>query len=292
MAGRNRRLVLAVALAAMVVLAGCSGGGTGDSAPGGEATSAPTEAADGSGGAATDADRRGSVQANLDARLRIRTGSMTLEVSRFDEARRTLTTATRDLGGYVGGSSAQRHQRDNQSWQTGRLVLRVPAENFSTLVDRAAAAGVVLDSQTEVEDVTEQVVDLEARLSNLRAQRDRLRSLYDDANETEDVLHVQERLSEVQSEIERLEARLRTLEGRVAYSTLTLTLREPSPGTTVGRTEAAWYDIPLLAAFLQSVSGVWTLLRAVAVGVAYLAPYALVFGLPATGGYLLWRRRA
>jgi hypothetical protein len=62
----------------------------------------------------------------------------------------------------------------------------------------------------------------------------------------------------------------------------------------VTRDRQRWYDVGLVAAFLESVGGVATTLRALAVGLAYAAPYLLVFGLPVVGavaGLLRWRRR-
>jgi hypothetical protein len=147
----------------------------------------------------------------------------------------------------------------------------------------------VVESSTSTQDVTEQVVDLQARLENLRAERERLRELYQRANDTEDVLAVERRLSEVQTEIERTEARLQSLERRVAYSTITVEMREPRPDRPA---PDQWYDTPVLAAFLDSVHGVGVVLRAVVVGFAYAAPYLLVFLTPfAVAGGLLYRFR-
>jgi hypothetical protein len=149
-------------------------------------------------------------------------------------------------------------------------------------------SGTVVSAQQNVEDVTDQVVDLEARLRTLRAERDRLRELYQEANSTEEVLAVEERLSEVQTEIERAEARLASLERRVALSTVTVEIREPRPGAPP---EGAWYDTPLVEAFLASVNGVVVTTRALAVATAYAAPYLLAFGLPPVAGVALaWRR--
>jgi chromosome segregation ATPase len=134
------------------------------------------------------------------------------------------------------------------------------------------------------------LVDLEARLSNLRAERDRLRTLYERANTTEDVLAVQRELSEVQGEIERLEAQKRSLEQRVAYSTLTVELREPGPVRDYVREE--WYDTPVLEAFLESVNGVLVVGRALVVAFAYALPYIVAFFAPlAVLAAVAWRFR-
>jgi hypothetical protein len=287
-------LVLAATLALLVVAAGCSGssGGDAQSATAGgdlaEEAGAETEAA--SNG---DAEFQGqSADYQVDQREVIRTGAVSVRVDSYDDARRNLTQATRELGGYVADSSEQVHSRGNRTWTTGKVVLRVPKENFSALLSQAKGAGVVQKASTNQQDVTDKLVDIDARLSNLRAQRDRLRDLYEQANDTEDVLAVQERLSEVQSEIERLEAQRKSLKQQVAYSTITVELNEPRPEREVPETtEENWHETGLLSAFTASVHGVVVVLRSLAVAGAFGLPYVLAFGVPLVGGYAFWRRR-
>lgn len=289
MSSRTRRVAVAVALAALLVLAGCTGGSGGD---GGELTRSQATG-DASAGEQTSQESGGSGQPELAAqsRLRVTTGEVRVEVEEFGAARSELASATADLGGYVSDSSQQRHTEGNRTWTTGTVTIRVPSGNFSALLARAKALGTVESVSTDTEDVTEQVVDIEARLDNLRAQRDRLRTLYDEANDTEAVLEVGERLSEVQSEIERLEGKLQVLQDRVAYSTLTVHLAEPEPEepTETSRDEA-WYDTGVVAAFAESAHGVVVTLRALAVAFAYAAPYALAFGAPVVAGVVALRR--
>jgi len=299
----SQRRIVVVAVVGLVLLSGCSAplggsGGAGDAAPGpdgdrnlaggdgGDGAAAP-ENEDGAAFAAATGVDATSVQRQRDV---IRTGQVDIEVESFGTARESVVSATRDHGGFVSGSDRNVHTRGDENWTTGRLVLRVPSENFSDLKTDVEAVGTVRNSETEREDITEQLADLEARLANLRAERDRLRTLYEEANETEDVLAVGERLSDVQGEIERLEAKQRSLEGKVAYSTLTVELSEPRPGPAAVDTEQ-WYDTGVVSAFLSSIDGVLVTLRALSVGIAYALPYVLVFGIPLAGiGYLVRRR--
>ncbi|KTG10074.1 hypothetical protein AUR64_10770 [Haloprofundus marisrubri] len=291
----SSRTIATLAVALLLVTAGCaaSSGGNED---GGYLSGQSTQVSSGGdGGAATDAAAEGET-ANVDGdaqfaqrREIIRTGEMRVEVDDVETARDNLTAAVEARGGYVSDTSVENRGDGNQTWSNGRIVLRVPQENYSALLEDAREEGTVEFEQTGTQDVTGQVVDLEARLENLRAERDRLRELYQQANETEDVLAVQRELSDVQSEIERIEAQLQTLEQRVAFSTLTVHLEEPRPEGLYDR--ASWYDTGVLAAFLESVSGVGVTLRALVVGFAYAAPYLLVFGVPLVGAVILLRRR-
>mgnify|MGYP002277365581 CR=1 FL=1 len=286
-------------LVALVLLAGCNGaaggadaGGGGDSAGLTDASMVEEQAADaaangGDGGDGGGADDGAAAAAT--GRSIIRTGTVELRVDDYERSRSNLTALVASQGGYVGESAQQVRGDDDATWTEGRMVLRVPAENFSTTMTAIEREGTVRASRTSTQDVTEQVVDLEARLGNLRAERERLRTLYAEANDTEDVLAVERRLSEVQTEIERTEAELQNIQRRVAYSTITVELAEPRPDRPA---PDRWYDTPVVAAFLESVEGVGVVLRATVVAAAFAAPYLLVFLTPfAVVGGLLYRYR-
>lgn len=276
---RSRRTFAALLVAALIVLAGCSGAG-GD---GGEAADlAATEAAEQAAGAPaeeapSEADGGSDDGApQVQDRQVIRTGRVTLTVDDYERARRNLSRAVEEMDGFVSDSTRRTHEVRGGTYVTGSVTLRVPNERFDAAMDRAESMGTVERAETNSEDVTDRLVDVEARLSNLRSERERLRTLYDRANDTEDVLAVQRRLSETQERIERLEAQQRSLERQVTYSTITVDLNEerPDPGPDAVQ---KWYDVPLVGAFLESVHGVTVALRALAVLAAYALPYLLVF---------------
>jgi hypothetical protein len=286
------RRFLTALVVALVLLAGCAGAGTGGDS--GEPDS--VELADQSGGDAGDggdggagaerpeqsggdAGAPGEVNAAVQERAIIRTGTVRLEVENATTSRETLQTRARELGGYTAGSELTRHRRNNATWKEGYLVVRVPSENFSAMLDGASAQGVVRSENTETEDVTDQLVDLNARLENLRAERDQLRRIYNRSNSTEDVLAVQERLSDVQGEIERLEAQKRSLEDRVAYSTLRIELREPQPeGTT--REVTPFHEQSPLSALNNSVATLVQVLRTLFLLGVIAAPWLAVAAIP------------
>jgi TolA-binding protein len=291
---RRARVVGTLLVALMAVVAGCggaaqSGGGAGDGAAAEEradATQAESTAlAADSGGS----DEASSVQ-SIDSRALVRTGRIELEVTDFERTERNLTQLVESRDGFVSDTQQQQRRVGDRTYLVGEMVLRVPNERFSATFADVQEEGEVLQSSTSTEDVTEQLVDIEARLDNLRAQRDRLRALYENANDTEAVLQVERRLSEVQTEIERLEARKQALERRVAYSTITVEIREERPDRL--GVDEKWYDIGFVGAFLESVDGVVVAATAAVVLVGYALPYFLAVFLPigALGSVVAWRR--
>lgn len=289
---RGKRPLVAVGLAFLILLAGCSGGGTGADMA---ATDAAVEYNGDAGGAESKAQATGTPAESMDDadaqasnRKRIKTGEFRVRVTAFESSRTNLTTAVRSHGGYVSSSQIRAEERDNETYTDGTIVFRVPAENYTEFVETVKAQGLVVNEAEQERDVTQRHADLEARLKSLRAERDRLRELYEDANDTEAVLKVQRELAEVQREIETTEARLRTLENKVAYSTVTVRLHEERPDRTYE--EDNWYETGLIAAFLESVDGVFVTIRALGVGLAYALPYLAAFGIPAYGVVAAVRR--
>lgn len=290
---RRTRTLATLAVAVLLVTAGCSAGSDSIAPSGGDLDAPATQAADGAGGSGngaggTEAEQVGT-PGGQDGRKLVHTAELTVRVDSFEATESNLTAAVRNHGGYVGDATMRTEEYGNETYTEGTLVLRVPVENYQAFLSTVQGEGLVLRSNENVDDVTRQYVDLEARLENLRRQRDRLRDLYERANDTEEVLAVEDRLSEVQGEIERTEARLRTLQNQVTYATVTVHVREERPERTpFERTH--WYDIGVVAAFLESIDGVVVALRALVVGTAYVTPYLLVFGLPALGLVALLRR--
>ncbi len=280
---RRNRTLAAVALACLLVLAGCTGAGNGDGA-----TQAALDGGEPTYDQATGTPVEEDSASSASDRMRIYTANLAVRVDAFEPSRSNLSAAVEAHGGYVGNSQITTNEWDEETYRDGRFTYRVPAENYSAFLEAVRAEGTVVREEENVQDVTGQHADLEARLENLRAERDRLRELYDQANDTEDVLAVQRELSDVQGEIERTEARLETLENRVAYATVTVELREERPDDPA--VDDRWYDTGVIAAFLESVDGAIVALRALVVGIAYALPYLIAFGVPLFGLGVVFKR--
>ncbi|GAB7008412.1 DUF4349 domain-containing protein [Halorubrum trueperi] len=285
---KTRRLLCIVTLAMFVALAGCAGAGGGDAGDSNarESGTVEVDGGDGSGSTTEDAgdDASGELYAaagggdgQTDAaeadRQLIRTGDLRVTVDSFEDADAEARSIAGSHDGFVSDSTRETLERGDERYTVGELTLRVPSEEFDSATTDLESLGNVERSTTESRDVTDRLADLEARLENRRAERDRLRELYEDANTTEDVLAVQRELADVQEEIERMEAEQAALEERVALSTIRVELREEPP--EADSVTAAWHDTGVVTAFMESVSGVRTVLRAAVVGSAYAAPYLL-----------------
>ncbi|MCU0373650.1 MAG: DUF4349 domain-containing protein [Ignavibacteria bacterium] len=159
-----------------------------------------------------------------DQRMIIRTGTMNLEVEKFEEAERILTETVKRLGGYVANSSLNQYQNGKKY---GTLVLKVPAVKFDELVSEAGKNGKVMSQNVASNDITEEFVDLESRLKTQKELEQRLiKILNEKASRLAEVIEVEEKLASVRQKIENIEGRMKLLKSQSDYSTLTVTISE------------------------------------------------------------------
>jgi Domain of unknown function (DUF4349) len=281
---RLRRVVVGLALAAVV--AGCGIGG-GDGAGGGsraepgaaqgQAAVAPDDAArpaKGSGGAAAEVRL-----VDLGNRI-VRTATVDLEVGKgaLDETiDRATGVVTRADGIYVGSSTSV----PGQGPARGEVTFRVPVAAFEAVLRELKALGTYRGERSSTEDVTNRYVDLRGQLTAWRAQERVYLRLLGRARSIGDVIAVQNQLQQVQSNIERLQGQLDHLEDQSSFSTIALDLSEPGAGGAAqprGRLERAW---------ATAVSGLGVMAAAALVALVWLTPLGVLAGL-----VLLLRRAA
>jgi Domain of unknown function (DUF4349) len=281
---RLRRVVVGLALAAVV--AGCGIGG-GDGASGGSRAgpgAAQEQAAVATGDAARPAKGSGGAAAevrlvDLGNRI-VRTATVDLEVGKgaLDETiDRATDVVTRADGIYVGSSTSV----PGQGPARGEVTFRVPVAAFEAVLRELKALGSYRGERSSTEDVTNRYVDLRGQLTAWRAQERVYLRLLGRARSIGDVIAVQNQLQQVQSNIERLQGQLDHLEDQSSFSTIALDLSEPGAGGATqprGRLERAW---------ATAVSGLGVMAAAALVALVWLTPLGVLTGL-----VLLLRRAA
>jgi len=148
------------------------------------------------------------------ARLLIYAATLHLEVLDAAKAIAGIDQLAKDLGGYL--------VRRTQS----SIVVRVPAETYRGALATIGKLGEVVHREETVSDVTDQFLDLQTRLRNARAMRDRLEKLLAQAKDVTEALAVERELGRITAEIERMEGRLKRLRELIAFSTITVEVRE------------------------------------------------------------------
>lgn len=281
-----RLRIPAVALAGLLVLAGCSAGGGREDSSGSAAVPAVelgTGSADGAevdtGSAGTSsADRAAAATqdgADVPAQVVV-TGEATVRSADPVPALADLTETVADLGGSVASSTTDTQGDRPSAWAT----LRVPATRYQDLVDALPGLGTVLSSSTSTEDVGQYLADLDARSQALEASITRLSALIDQATSTADLLEAEGQLTSRQAELDSLNAQRAYLADQVAMSTLTVTLvgerAAEDPGASVW--ERSWQ------AFLGAVRGI-------GIGIVWALPWLVVLAVVLVPVVVVRRRR-
>ncbi|MEW2326867.1 DUF4349 domain-containing protein [Micromonospora chersina] len=283
---RRGRALAAAGLLVVLSVGACSAGGDsgGDNAgsaaqpqavAGGAADrdqAAPEKAQSGAGGA----DLR------VDQRAIIYTGTLRVRVDDVERAAREASTAVTAAGGFVGGDQRNSDSADARA----ELVLRVPADRFTNVLEALAKLGRQERREVRTEDVTEETVDLDARIATQRARVDSARRLLARASSITDLVTLENEVGRREADLASLEAKKRRLADLTALSTVTVTFVGPEAAATEDEEDLG---------FLAGLRGGWSAflgsLRVALTVLGAVLPFAVAIGVPVALVVALARRR-
>lgn len=148
------------------------------------------------------------------------------KVTELEPAQREVQQLVDRSGGFIQSSSVQQL---SESLKEAHYVLRIPQENFVSIVDELLKIGKNALIAQKGEDVTQQYVDNEARIKNLSLQEQAVQKLLDKADKMEDILKIQQELFRIRGEIESLQGKNRVLDHLSSLSTIELTIQQVQP---------------------------------------------------------------
>ena len=171
----------------------------------------------------------------IKSKMLIVTGELNMETMDLDKLLEELEKNVSAFGGYFQDSSIS----TSGSYRYYTAVVRVPAENFTEFLDGVEKAGNVTYYHENTKDITDTYTDLSARVTPLKAEEARVLDFYKEAKDLDDLLMIESRLTEIRYEIDYLETQLKNYDLQVAYSTLTISIRETS---TYTETSVSFWD--------------------------------------------------
>ncbi len=172
----------------------------------------------------------------------IKTGTMRIQVS---DVKRTTNQARALINKHKGYIESIDSSDDTDAY--ANLELRIPKQDLLAVMDGLAMLGKVTTRHVQIKDVTEQWIDLQAKIKNMRALRDRLRKLLQQAKNVKETLVVEKELTRVQTELDALEGKIKAMQQHVAYSKLTVRIRQKSiPGPIGAVGKGAWWSVKKL----------------------------------------------
>lgn len=303
-------LVPAALLLGLAALSGCASSGGGDTAASEDAMSSaevPAPALDqgaADGGGSTSQRRGAAYGADTDALVVdeaasgsssetgaqqpaiISTGTVSLRADDVGDARFEVQKVVDRAGGQVTDSDTRTD--DDGSVRDARLVVRVPATEFTETMDALEKVADLEASSTASEDVTTQVVDTAVRIRVQRESIARIETLLERAGSIRDVVAVERELTDREARLNSLLRQQAYLADQTSMSTITVHLqRHPEDGGPAPEEDED--------GFLAGLAAGWDALSTVAVGAATatgaVLPFAAVGLLLGVPVWLVARRR-
>lgn len=224
-------------------------------------------------------------------RLIVRQGNISIAVEKTRQTRDQIEDIVSELAGqgaYV-VSSVEEGRGENLEPRVS-ISIRVPVDQFASVMDQIAAMGIEVDYRNETsQDVTEEYVDLAGRIDAAELSIEQLKGYMEDAEFTEDLLYAEQQLYQRQAELEALKGRQNYLAESAALSMINITL---TPYELYEPIDTTWKP---LATAKQAVEDLVDSMQGFAdfmivFGIAVL-PWLVFFGLIIWGVVVVVRRR-
>lgn len=206
-----------------------------------------------------------------DQRMIIKTGSLSLDIEKYDDAEVKILEIVKSQGGFVSKSNNTVNASGSKS---GTITVKVPADKFDLLVSEISKIGKVVNQNIQASDVTEEYVDLESRLKTQKELEQRLIKLLDEkAVKLSDVIEIEEKLASVRQKIESIEGKMKLLKSQSDLSTLTINVYEPSMLST---SSGGGFFYELKQAIKKGLSGFTKVLAVLIVFIISVIPVLLL----------------
>jgi hypothetical protein len=221
--------------------------------------------------AAEPAAQTNALQSAWAAQKLIRTAEVRIQVDSVERAIEAMDSIARQVDALV--ADVRVNHNDGRGTDA-QLTVRVPANRFTAALAALRHLGDVKAENVVTEDVSKAYADLETRLAVTEETVSRLRGLLANRpGKLTDVLEVERELARVVTQLEELKGQRRYYDQRVAISTISVALYEPSavrrPGLLPGIGEAFHNSITALTISLE-----WLIYL-----VTFLVPWLLIAGL-------------
>ena len=209
----------------------------------------------------------------VEERKRIVYIDVTMETLEYDKTVSELKSMAGSAGGYI--DSSEEYNSDVYGrGRSAKFVFRIPQADASGFAEALPSIGHVLTQSEHGSDVTAQYFDIETRLRSLELQRDKYMELLDKAEDINYIIELTQALSDVIYQIESYTTTLNRLDSLVAYSTVTVDVREVVEETKAP--EEVTFGSRAAKAFSGSIEAFVAFVQWVAIAVVAASPFILM----------------
>lgn len=110
--------------------------------------------------------------------------------------------------------------------QSNTIVLRIPSKNYKQFIKEKDSLGNVTSFNSSLENITQQYYEKQAEVDAYETQLERLQELLNQAETVSDMASLTSQITQIESQLNYMKNDLRTMDMDVAYSYVTLTLKE------------------------------------------------------------------
>jgi hypothetical protein len=200
-----------------------------------------------------------------EAQKLIKQGYLQFETENLDVTSEHILREAKKVGGYIANDSERKEHDRHKHYAT----IKVPAAQFDAFITGISTGIKHFDEKNiSVTDVTEQFVDLDARLKTKKQLEARYHELLNQAKNVKDMLEIEREIGSLRADIESMEGTFRVLKHQISYATI----------------EVQYYVLQIETErgfghkFGQALRGGWDNLMGFLVGLIYIWPFVLIFG--------------
>ena len=209
------------------------------------------------------------------------TAHVSLETADYAHAKETLRAKVAECGGIVEYETESVPSASDELAAGDAayldLTVRVPADSYDAFIAALPDVGVVVSKTANADNISRTYAETEAEIESLKVEQKRLQELLAQADDVEDMITIEERLSDIRAELAAQKNYKEELDTDLAYSTVTVTLKDVSSVPAASAQESLGDQIAhaaaqgwalftgMLAALLVGLVTLWPLLVIVAI---------------------------
>lgn len=219
-------------------------------------------------------------------RMIVKSGQIQIEADNYDIILNEISKLTGEYKGYIINSTSS---LTLASKKQGNVNVKIPAASFDEFVRKISGLGKVMSENISSHDITDEFIDTQARLNTQKELEKRLLDLLNDrTGKLSDVIEVENKLSDVRSKIESAEGKINFLKNQAEYSTLQISIFEPS---ILNTSSGGGFFYEIGQSISKGLTGFTEVTGGLIAGLIALSPVIIFFAVLFFVVRKIWRKR-
>ena len=164
----------------------------------------------------------------INTEMLVYTCNVSIRTDKFQESYDKLKQLINDMSGFIESEDYNESDSSYSSSKTSHMTIRVPSNNYNTMLDSFGDIGTVSSKSSNAQNVSQEYSDTEKALEIYEAELaryiERIKTIKDESA----LLDLESKITDLQINIAQLKSRKSQIETDVAYSYVYLTLTESS----------------------------------------------------------------